>query len=160
MWPRYCLQHLLQGHRWRWPSSPLLRLVGDVVCDDVSLTARAICQRTTACFQLPFPSHKCGSRRAGVGRGKSGRRVKDGYSYGAREKVRAGRLLRQQHQWNPGAATAVKPRILNKALSDCRRRLSVQTPKPLPPFSLPRTHSRLALTHCVSSSNTLHSLLP
>lgn len=21
----YCLQHLLQGHRWQWPSSPLLR---------------------------------------------------------------------------------------------------------------------------------------
>ncbi len=91
---------------------------------------------------------------------KSSRHVKDGYLYGVHEKVRAGRLLRQQHQWNPGAATAVKPRILNKALSDCRRKLSVQTPKPLPPFSLPHTHSRFALTHCVSSSNTLHSLLP
>lgn len=52
------------------------------------------------------------------------------------------------------------PRIVNKALSDCRRKLSVQTPKPLPPFPLPHTHSRLALTHCVSSSNSLHSLPP
>lgn len=48
---------------------PSSLLVGDVVCDDVSLTARAICQHMTACFQLRSLYHKCGSARAGVGRG-------------------------------------------------------------------------------------------
>lgn len=45
--------------------SPSYGLVGDVFCDDVLLTAWAICQHMTACFQLPFLSHKCVSRHTG-----------------------------------------------------------------------------------------------
>lgn len=61
---------------------------------------------------------------------KSGRHVKDGYLCGVHEKVRAGYLLRQQHQWNPGAGTTVKLHIVDKALSDSRRKLSALMPKP------------------------------
>lgn len=139
---------------------PSSLLMGDVVCDDVLLTAWAICQHMTACFQIPLLSHKSGSNHMGVGRGAAmvmGRMdictvymKRSGLGTYCGNNITE--TLEQQRRLNP--------RIVNKALSDCRRKLSVQTPKPLPPFPLPHTHSRLALTHCVSSSNSLHSLLP
>lgn len=63
-------------------------------------------------------------------------------------------------QKNPAAATTMELGIVDKAPSDGRRKLSAQTPEPKASFPLPHTHSRLALTHCVSSSNTLHPPLP
>lgn len=47
------------------PSSLLL---GDVVCDDVLLTAQAICQHMTACFKTQIHTY---STHTGVGRGKA-----------------------------------------------------------------------------------------
>lgn len=76
---------------------PSSLLVGDVVCDDVLLTARAICQHMTACFHIPLLSHKRGPTHMGVGLWNSDGHVKDGYLHGVHEKVRAGHLLWQQH---------------------------------------------------------------
>lgn len=61
---------------------------------------------------------------------------------------------------NPAAATTTELGIVDKALSDGRRKLSAQTAEPKTSFPLPHTRSRLALTHCVSSSNTLNPPLP
>lgn len=154
MWPGYCLQHLFKGHRWPWTSLPLLGLLGDVDCDDVLLTAWAICQYMTARFQLPFLSHNCGSRHVGVGCRKAAIMGRMDISNGVHEKVRARRLLRQQHQWNPGAATTVKPvsstKLCQTAGESCqRRRLNLNRPS----LSLTLTLASLWLT--VSALQTL-----
>lgn len=109
----------------------------------------------------PRPGRGCGLQRGS-------RSVEHRFLYGARGKVRSGRSLRQQRQWgkknkkqkHPAAATTMEVGIVDKALSDGRRKLSAQTAEPKASFPLPHTHSRLALTHCVSSSNTLHPPLP
>lgn len=126
-------------------------LMGEVVCDDVLLTVRGSSGNTwhrvcvSVCVTVwggAFAMWRMDictvcMKRSGLG------------AYcGSNIIETPGR----QQRWNPGSST--------KLCQGCRRKLSVQTPKPLPPFPLPHTHSRLALTHCVSSSNSLHSLLP
>lgn len=133
MWLLYCLQHLLQGHRWQWPSSPPLCLMGDVVCDDVLLTVWAICQHMTACFQPPFLSHKCGSRHTGVGRGKVVAMWRMDICTVCMKRSGLGayccsnisETLERQQRWNPGSST----KLCQSAGESCRcRRLNLYCP--------------------------------
>lgn len=60
MWPLYCVQHLLRGPQMEAAvlslgcAPPNPGLVGGLLCDDVPLTAPAICQSIKACLWLLF----------------------------------------------------------------------------------------------------------
>lgn len=78
-----------------------------------------------------------------------------GYLYGGHEKVRAGCLPWQQHQCNPGAATAVKPstKLCQTAGESCQcRRLNLYRP------SLSLTLTLASLWLIVSALQTLSIL--
>lgn len=156
-WPGYCLRHLLQANRWQWTSSRLRRLERNVWwCFTDSVDHLSI---HDSLFSTCAFSPNCGLWRAGVGARKAVIMWRMNIRTECMKRSGLGtycasnmtETLEWQQWW--------KPCILNTALSDCRRKLSAQTPKPYRP-SLLLTLRLALLWLIVTALQTLHSLLP
>ena len=132
-------------------------LLGDVVCDDVLLTALTICQHIKACFQLPLVPLKWGSRQSGRVSGSKKTFILwrmdicivslQRSGLGAYCSSNISETLKRQQWWNPGTSTQLCQTPEERCQSGCLN--------PYRPFlCLPHTYTCLILTHCVSSSNS------
>lgn len=169
MWPLYCVQRLLQGPQMAVAVlslgcvPPNGGLVGGLLCDDVSLTAPAICQSIKArLWLLSFSPLTRESRHGESGGGVPGRAksvvcAREEYLYREYEKGQGWALYCSsisktlERWWKLGSSA--KHRESAGESCWCLN----------PHCSFPdilHIHSCLVLSHCVNSSDVLSSLLP